>query len=289
MATALARSNCSVSAPLTPGVPLAATVTETEANSFGTGTAVTAASAGIILNEPLLRIQTATVYASNDAATWTGTGGPFGYSPDFGQFGGIISSAGLATEPFSDRLSGVDAGDDVTFVIAVESLVPGAKAYDVTIRSALPDGFAVPDGGASITVSDGAGTPLAFSGDLFDPQGGLLLDLAAPLAGYDADSGRNVLLISYTLHSVDRFNLSVPSHTSTVQIICYATQPGGVNRAPLPPRNNTATTEVVNIPPSVAVALLATGNPDTGCTPQLALGGTCERPQLHRRPPSEAA
>jgi len=263
-----------VSAPLTAGTPLAATVTETEANSFGTGTAVTAVSPAITLDEPTLRIQTATVYASNDAATWTGTGGPFGYSPDFGQFGGIISSAGMATEPFADRLSGVDAGDDVTFVIAVESLVPGAKAYDVTIRSALPDGFVVPDGGASITVSNGAGTPLAYSGDLFDPQGGLLLDPKAPIAGYDADSGRNVLLISYTLHSIDRLDLSAPSHASTAQIIRYATQPGWVNRAPLAAAAaNTATTEVVNIPPSVAVALVATGNPDVHST-LLALGGT---------------
>jgi len=263
-----------VSAPLTPGTPLVATVTETEANSFGTGTAVTAVSPGITLNEPSLRIQTATVYASNDAATWTGTGGPFGFSPDFGQFGGIISSAGLATEPFADRLSGVDAGDDVTFVIAVESLVPGAKAYDVMIRTAMPDGFVAPDGGASITVSDGAGTPLAYSGDLFDPQGGLLLDPAAPIAGYDADSGRNVLLISYTLHSIDQLDLSAPTHASTAQIIRHATQPGWANRAPLAAvAANAARTEVVSIPPNVAVALLTTGNPDMNSR-LLALGGT---------------
>lgn len=262
-----------VSAPLTPGTPLAETVTETEANSFGTGTTVTAISPSVTLDEPTLRIQTATVYASNDAATWTGTGGPFGYDPYFGQFGGIISSAGMATEPFADRLSGVDAGDDVTFVIAVEGLVPGAKAYDVMVRSALPNGFMVPDGGASITVSDGAGTPLAYSGDLFDPQGGLLLDPAAPISGYDADSGRNVLLVSYTLHSADRLDLSAPTHASTAQIIRYATQPGWANRAPLAAAaNNTAITEVVNIRPSVAIALLATGNPDSSGT-LLALGG----------------
>jgi len=263
-----------VSAPLTPGTPLAATVTETEANSFGTGTAVTAVSPVITLDEPRLRIQTATVYASNDNANWTGTGGPFGYSPDFGQFGGIISSAGMATEPFADRLYGVDAGDEVTFIIAVEGLVPGAMAYDVMVRSALPNGFVVPDGDASITVSDGAGTPLAYSGDLFDPQGGLLLDPTAPVAGYDANSGRNVLLISYTLRSTDRLDLSVSSHASTAQIIRYATQPGWANRAPLAAAaDNTATTEVVNIPPSVAIALLATGNPDTSST-LLALGGS---------------
>ena len=263
-----------MSAPLTPGSPLIATVTETEANSFGTGAAVTAVSPGITLNEPLLRIQTATVYASNEAAAWTGTGGPFGFSPDFGQFGGIISSAGLATQPFADRLSGVDAGDDVTFVIAVESLVPGAKAYDVLVRSALPEGFVVPDGGADITVSDGAGTPLAYSGDLFDLQGGLLLDPAAPIAGYDADSGRNVLLISYTLHSIDRLDLSASIHASTAQIIRYATQPGWANRAPMAAvAANTARTEVVSIQPSIAVALLATGNPDMNSR-LLALGGT---------------
>lgn len=263
-----------VSAPLTPGAPLAAAVTETEANSFGTAATVAAASPGIVLTEPSLRIQTATVYASNDSAAWTGTGGPFGFSPDFGQFGGIISSAGLAGEPFADRLHGIDAGDDVTFVIAVENLTPGAKAYDVLVRSALPDGFVVPDGGASFTVSDGAGTPLNYSGNLFDPQGGLLLDPAAPIFGYDPDSGRNILLISYTLHSIDRMDLSVPDHASTVQLVGYTTQHGWANRAPLaPPAANTATTDVANIQSRVDIAQFSSGNPDSGSM-LLALGGT---------------
>lgn len=262
-----------VSAPLAPGASLAATVTETEANSFGTPATVSATTSAVALNEPSLHIQTATVYASNDHATWTGTGGPFGYSPDFGQFGGVISSAGLATEPFADQLYGVDAGDDVTFVIAVENLMPGAKAYDVLVRAPMPDGFVAPDGDASITVSDGAGTPLAYSGNLFDPQGGLRLDSQAPIAGYDADSGRNILLISYTLRSTDRLDLSAP-HASTAQIVSYATEPGWANRVPqTSPAANTATTGVSNIQPGVTVALVSTGNPD-GTSALLALGGT---------------
>ena len=264
-----------VSAPLAPGASLAATVTETEANSFGTPATVSATTAAIVLNEPSLHIQTATVYASNDHANWTGTGGPFGYSPDFGQFGGTISSAGLATEPFADQLYGVDAGDDVTFVIAVENLMPGARAYDVLVRAILPDGFVVPpDGDAGITVSDGAGTPLAYSGNLFDPLGGLLLDPKAPIAGYDADSGRNILLISYTLRSTDRLDLGAPGHASTAQIVSYATQPGWANRVPqTPAAANAATTGVFNIPPGVAVALVSTGNPDRASA-LLALGAT---------------
>ena len=263
-----------VSAPLAPGASLAAVVTETEANSFGTPATVSATTAAVALNEPSLHIQTATVYASNDHANWTGTGGPFGYSPDFGQFGGIISSAGLATEPFADQLYGVDAGDDVTFVIAVENLMLGAKAYDVLVRAVLPDGFAAPDGDASITVSDGAGTLLAYSGNLFDPRGGLLLDSKAPIAGYDADSDRNILLISYTLRSTDRLDLSAPGHASTAQIVSYATQPGWANRVPQTPATaNAATTGVFNIQPGVTVALVSTGNPDR-TSALLALGAT---------------
>jgi len=261
------------STPLTPGAPLAFSAVETEANAFGLQAAVTAQPASLVLNEPSLRIQTATVYSSNTGAVWTGTGGPFGYSPDFGQFGGVISSDGLAREPFADRLSGVDAGDEVTFVIAVEGLVPGAKAYDVMVRASIPSGFVVPTAGAGLSVTDGAGTPLAYTGDLFDPQGGLALDAAAPVAGYDATSGLNVLLISYTLRTADNLDLSLPIHVSTAQIVRYAAASGWANRAAVAAAGNAATTEVATVQPSVTIALVATSDPATAGT-LLGLGET---------------
>lgn len=256
-----------VSAPLPLGSPLVFSAAATEANAFAVATVVDAPVVTLSLNEPALRIQTATVYASNDDATWTGTGGPFGYSPDFGQFGGIVSSAGLDAEPFADRLSGLDAGDDVTFVIAVQNVVAGAAAYGVTLHAALPNGFVVPAGGASLSVTDGAGTPLAYSGDLFAAAGGLVLDPAAALAGYDPDSGRNVLLITYTLTTRDDLDLGTISHLSAAQITAYATQPGWANRAPLTPAADlTATTEVATRLPSVAIVLSATDDPSTAST-----------------------
>lgn len=260
------------SAPLTPGAPLVFRATETELNSFGAETTTTPPQSGLALDEPALRIQTATLYASNDHATWTGTGGPFGYSPDFGQFGGVISSAGLAIEPFADRLSGVDAGDEVTFVIAVENTMAGATAYGVVLRDRLPDGFAVPDEGLSIVVTDGMGTPLAWSGDLFDAAGGLTL--GEPLAGYDADSGLNMLLITYTLRSADRLDLASPVRGNSAQIVRYATRPGSGNRVPANPASDaTAGTEVVALPHAVAIALTATSLPNTAGA-LLALGET---------------
>ncbi len=250
------------SVPLAPGSSLTLKASETEANSFGLQTPTTAPQAGFTLDEPSLRIQTATVYASNDDAVWSGSGGPFGYSPDFGQFGGVVSSGGLDAEPFADRLSGLDGDDDVTFVIAVQNLVPGAKAYDVVIRATMPAGFVLPDGGASISVTDGAGTPLAYSGDLFDAQGGLMLDATTPLAGYDADSGLNVLLISYTLHSAAGLDLGAAVHASVAQIVHYATRPGWADRSPLAPAaDNIAMTEVATVLPSVTIALGAPSDP----------------------------
>ena len=263
-----------VSAPFVPGAALAFTATENEANSFGLQTVANAPQAGLTLDEPSLRIQTATVYASNDNATWTGTGGPAGYDPFTGQLGDIVSSAGLRGEPFADRLSGVDAGDEITFVIAVENLVPGAKAYDLMVRATMPDGFVLPDDGAGISVTDGNGTSLAYSGDLFDGQAGLKLGAGFSLAGYDADSALNILLIIYTLRSGNRLDLSLPVHVSTAQVVAYSTQPGWANRAPLASvADDRASTEVATILPSVKIALVATSDPGTAGT-LLTLGET---------------
>ena len=140
-------------------------------------------------------LQTGTLYASGDASTFTGTGGPFGFSPYTSQFGGVISSAGLAGEAFDDTVYDVAVGDEVIFVIALQNLSAGARAFDVGVRATLPAGFGIPADGMNLTVADGTGTDLGFSGDLF----GAGLRLAGPVAGFNADSGLNVVLVTYTL------------------------------------------------------------------------------------------
>ena len=57
---------------------------------------------GAIMSGPSLRLQTASLYVSSYTAAFGGSGGPFGYSPDTGEFAGVITSAGLAQEPFDD-------------------------------------------------------------------------------------------------------------------------------------------------------------------------------------------
>lgn len=257
-----------ISAPVPPGVPVVFEARETEANAFGSTATAAGPRATLALIEPRLGLQLATVYASNDYASWTGTGGPFGYDPYFGQFGGIISSGGLDGEPFNDRLSGIDGDDDVTFIIAVDNRA-AAAAHDVVIRATLPDGFAIPQDGEWLRVTNGAGTPLAVSGELFDPAGGLRLDPSTPLAAYSATNGLNVLLIGYTLRTSSRLDAGAAVRASTASVVQYATLPGGTNRAPSAPAS--ATTETVATAPRTAISLLTSDLPGT-IGPALALG-----------------
>ena len=200
-------------------------------------------------NPPVPSLQTGTLYASNDASSFTGTGGPYGFSPFTSQFGGVVSSAGLAGEPFNDTVYEVAAGDEVIFVVAVQDLTPGSPAYNVRLRSAMPTGFVVPPEGTNLTVTDGAGNDLAFTGDLFSGTG---LQITPPLAGYDADSGANLALVTYALQASPTLPGPYATVTDTATLTNVAASPGGANIAPSTPVS--ASTTVVTAAPSPVVA-----------------------------------
>lgn len=173
---------------------------------------------------PSLTIQTASLFASGDNSTFTGTGGPAAFDPFFGGFSDVINSAGLLSEPFQDQVFQVDAGDQVSFVIAVQNFGSGAPAYNLKLRDSMPVGFAYPSG---LTATDGAGNLLNTSGDLFDPSGGLtILD---PVAGFDANSGANVVLVTFTLQAANSVSVPLANITNTAQIVSYAASEGGAN------------------------------------------------------------
>ncbi len=175
-------------------------------------------------DDPSLTIQTASLWSEGANDIFSGSGGPWGYDPFFGQFGGTVSSAGLDSEPFADQIWNVSSGDEIVFVIAIQNR-GDEPASDVLLRDTMPAGFAAPPEGTGVSVTDGAGYELDFTGDLFDPNGGLLIQ--DPLASYDPDSGSNVALITFTLESAA--NVAVPNAAlqSVAQIVSYAASSGG--------------------------------------------------------------
>lgn len=173
---------------------------------------------------PFLALQTASLFASADDSTFTGTGGPAAFDPFTGQFAGLVSSQGIAGEPFDDQVYDVDAGDQVTFVIALQNFASVA-GYGIKLRDTLPVGFAF--SGSDLTVVDGAGNVLAYSGNLFDPLGGLTITPA--VAAYSDNSGANVVLVTFTATATNNISLPGAIVSNSAQIVSYAATSGGAN------------------------------------------------------------
>lgn len=115
--------------------------------------------------------------------------------------GGSLTSAALATRSVDSNLSGVDAGDTVTFAIVVENTGSGVRgAFDVTVSDLLPADLVEPAGGWNLRVTDGNGDPLPTDvADLF--AGGVrLTDPSAnqgALSPASPTSGTNVAVITF--------------------------------------------------------------------------------------------
>ena len=258
----------------------ALSATASEANSFGVVSTVRAAAAPAPAfaaspnPAPVLKLQTGILEATGPqsyfAVVGGGTGSPVAYSGFTGQFSGPVTSAAMDADPFSDRLLDVAAGDLVTFVIAAQNVAAG-PAWDVTLRNTVPAGFVVPSGGADLHVMNGAGDLLAATGDLFSVTDGLHLDPGAPLAGYDAQSGRNVALVVFTLQATSAIPAPQAVLPSRASVVNAAASSGGANLLAGAPVS--ASTEVVSAGPALAIALTGTSAAATaGST--LAVGET---------------
>ena len=174
--------------------------------------------------QPILTLQTATLWASGDNSTFSGTGGPAAFDPFLGEFSDVVSSSGLATEPFQDTLYNVDAGDQVTFVIALQNF-GSVAGYNIKLRDTLPVGFAIAS--SDLTVQDGAGNMLATTGNLFSTTDGMTI--TAPVAAYSDNAGTNVVLITFTAYATNSISLPGATVTNSAQVLNYAASNGGAN------------------------------------------------------------
>ena len=197
---------------------------------------------------PSLTLQTASLYASGAGDTFSGSGGPYGFSPFTGQFGGYITSAGLASEPFSDAVFGVSVGDEITFVIAVQDMTAATPAYNVAVSDIIPAGFVIPPDGIGLTVTDGNNNDLSTSGNLFSTAG---LVINSPLAGYDPNSGKNIALITYSLDAGSTLPGPFAILPTTATLAAYSATPTGSNLSA--GNSASATTNIITAAPIAVV------------------------------------
>ena len=225
----------------------------------------------IQLNEPSLRVRKGAVTSSNAADVYSPTiVGPVAFTaPGSGgkRWVGTISSSGLATAPINSNVSALDAGDLVTFAIVVENLGSGPEgAFDVTFRDTLPAGFVVPADLAALnlSVTDGAGTALAFS----DLGGGLFgsgLQLVDPGAAqgalrvFDNSAGTNIAVITYDLQLASTITPN-QALINTATLTNYAGTEGGPDFTSVDPSDPATVTTAA---PSMTKVITATSQAHT--------------------------
>lgn len=240
----------------------------------------------IQIAEPLLRITKGVIYTDQLAppALFTpATTGPLAFldpsnSP---RWSGAITSAGLAGAPIDSDLSGVDAGDLVSFAIVVENRGSSANgAFDIRVVDTLPDGFEIPVGGLNLQVFRGDGTPVAYSPlgpngderDLFTNadfgagfgQGLELVDpgLEGACAVYSPDSGANLVILTYDLRLADDVGPRA-SLVNTAGLTQYASREGGPSFIDPGDTSFRDTATVTVADPALEKSMLSTNQPHT--------------------------
>ena len=151
---------------------------------------------------------------------------------------GTINSSGLAANPIDSNISGVDAGDLLTFAIVIENQGSSTNgAFDIQVRDILDtDYYQIPltglnlqvyygDGSGPIPYESVDGTCLVNPGANNDACGEEIfeegLELIDPVgegvcSPYDLNSGNNVILITYDLELKDDVIPGQAVNTSTV-------------------------------------------------------------------------
>ena len=242
----------------------------------------------ITLTEPVVRVVKGVVATSGAAGVFGPAAvGPVAFNAPGtagARFAGTVQSTNLAATPINSNLSGIDAGDLVTFAIVLENTGSGLNgAFDVRVRDTLPAGFAIPAAGAGLNlrVVDGTGAVVPFAAlgtGLFDPAGGI--ELTDPgttnpdpgaLDRFHATNGRNVIIITFDLQAA---GTAQPGQAliNTATLFHFAGQEGGPDHTTT---DRIDTASVIFAAPSLSKSIDATSETSTGVvsgTERVAIG-----------------
>jgi len=240
--------------------------------STNAGTSTDDAIIQFVLNEPVLVSSKGIVYTDNINAVFdpvdVGPGSVAFLAPGHPsvppRWTGTINSNGLDANPINSDLSGVDAGDTLTFAITIENTGNSINgAFDIQLRDILDTAFyQIPATGLNLQIFYGDGTgPIPyqavdtsctvdpganndFCGEEIFEEGLELIDPvgAGVCSVHDPNNGNNVILITYDLEIID--DVIPGDAVNTVSLINYAGSEGGPNHLPQPQEDD-ATASVI--------------------------------------------
>lgn len=238
--------------------------------------ASTTAIVQLVLTEPVLVHKKGVVATNNPDATFAPVPvGPVAFNAP-GTAGarwlGTVDSPGLAANPIDSNITGVDAGDLVSFAIVIENQGSSAKgAFDLTILDTLPAMYQIPAGGLNLRISNGDNSSTfsftrpdgsaAVPADLFstgieivdpDPNNGAC-------QSHTIGAGRNIIIITYDLEV--RPDVTPGTQENTATLVNYAGSDNGPNHIPpTPPTDNASSTVLASLAKTLQGTEVVTAN-----------------------------
>ena len=242
--------------------------------STNAGTITSEEIVQIVLTQPVLRTTKGIIWTSNPSNVFDPVPpGPFAFLPPASAprwRHGLINSTNLAANPIDSDVRGVDAGDTVSFAIAIENTGSSLNgAFDIVLRDDLPDGYVLPVGGPNLQVYYGNGSgPIAYTypvggpactgvwpGDPCGPDGsagtpddlfGYGIELIDPVgqgvcSAYDPNLGNNIILVTFDLQLAEDITPGEVINTSS--LVRFAGSENGPNHLPTP-QTDTATATI---------------------------------------------
>ncbi len=203
------------------------------------------------LTEPVLTSKKGVVWTSNPNATFTQAEGPAGVTftapGNSPRWNGTISASGLDANPINADVSGVDAGDTVTFAITIRNTGSSLKgAFDIQLRDVLDSNYyQIPTNSTGLNLQiyygDGSG-PISYTGLGGGPDGtdgtaddlfGNGIELQDPVEegvcqAHDPNSNNDVIIITYDL-TVKPDVHPTNEGINTAHLMHYAGAEGGPN------------------------------------------------------------
>ena len=259
--------------PFADGLLLTNQAEQQERNETGDLLTSNTALAQVKVSEPLLGITKGVVSTNNPAGVFAPpTVAPPGVTfskPGIAgaSFTGTVTSTGLAAQPIDSTLSNVVGNDLVKFCIIVENTGSGRHgAFDVSFNDIFDaTKMKIPTNatGLNLRITDGAGTLLPYTGDLFgsgvtlvDPSSTTgSLDPGKTTAGTVINTGNNIAVITYDLQLLPTV-LPADVIPNTATLTNYASTEGGPNF--LPPDGISDKTTVTVTSPTVLKSLVDT-------------------------------
>jgi uncharacterized repeat protein (TIGR01451 family) len=224
--------------PFADGLFLTNEAQECEKNTFGV-TFCQVAVAQVKVREPKLGIRKGVIATNNNpngVITPSITSGtPVGTPPGATcpqRFTPIINSGNLngfiPPAPVLSQLNNVDAGDWVTFAIAIEN-TGGAPAYEIELEDIIPlDTAGEPacfkPNFSGLCVRRGSGPPIPFT---ITPMvsGKVIIKLGAPLGPITDPPGTNIAIITFNAQLLDKAKLKSGCCENKAQLTYYGSTP----------------------------------------------------------------